>query len=162
MSAQVLEKVDIFSDLSPQQLEQIYALCKENVHFQGETIFSEGSPSTEFYVILEGEVAIRVNPDLISSEGHHQPGTIATLYPGQSFGEVALVDQGVRSASAICNSMICKTLVISRGDLMGLLESNAQMGFKIMMNLATDLCTKIRLSNLNLREGLLYIPHGVY
>ena len=162
MTAQILENVDIFSDLTPQQLEQIFILCKENVHFQGETIFSEGSPSTEFYVILEGEVAIQVNPNLISSHGHHPLGTIAMLYPGQSFGEVALVDQGLRSASAVCNSMICKTLTISREDLMGLMERDAQMGFTIMTNLATDLCTKIRLSNLNLREGMLYIPRGGY
>lgn len=159
-SAQILEKVDIFCDLTPVQLRKIFEICKEVVNFQGELIFAENSPSTEFYVILEGEVAIQVNPDLISSgKEHHQPGTIATLHPGQAFGEVALVDQGVRSASAVCNTMYCKTLAVRREDLMELLKNDPEMGYVIMTNLARELCLKIRLSNLNLREALLYTPH---
>ena len=158
-SAQLLEKVDIFCDLTPPQLEQVFAICKEVVFFQNELIFAENSPSTEFYVILEGEVAIQVDPALISATSVQQkPGTIAVLYPGQSFGEVALVDEGVRSASAICQSMYCKTLVISQQDLMQLLKKDYEIGFKVMTSLATDLCTKIRLSNLNLREAMLYLP----
>ncbi len=159
MSANILEKVEIFTELDQEQLKQIYALCKEVVYFQGELIFAENSPSTEFYIILEGEVAIQVNPSIIrDSKTDHKPGTIAVLFPGQSFGEVALVDQGLRSASAVCNSMYAKTLVIKREDFIALLKSDPQMGFVVMTNLATDLCTKIRLSNLNLREGLLYLP----
>ncbi|MFM8322581.1 MAG: cyclic nucleotide-binding domain-containing protein [Chloroflexota bacterium] len=160
MNAQVLEKVEIFADLSPSQLTQIYAICREAVFLQGEQIFAEESPSTEFYVILEGEVAIQVNPNIIRDSRAVQfaPGTIAVLFPGQSFGEVALVDQGLRSASAVCQSMFCKCLVIERQDLMALLKKDPRMGFAIMNNLATDLCTKIRLSNLNLREALLYLP----
>ena len=158
-SAQVLEKVDIFLDLTPEQLEQIFAICREVVFFQNELIFAESSPSNEFYVILEGEVAIQVDPALISATHILQkPGTIAVLYAGQSFGEIALVDQGVRSASAVCQSMYCKTLVINRLDLMGLLKKDYAIGFKVMTNLATDLCTKIRLSNFNLREAMLYLP----
>jgi len=159
MSANILEKVEIFTELDQEQLKQIYALCKEVVYFQGELIFAENSPSTEFYIIIEGEVAIQVNPGIIrDGKEDLKPGTIAVLFPGQSFGEVALVDQGLRSASAICNSMYAKTLVIKREDFITLLKSDPQMGFVVMTNLATDLCTKIRLSNLSLREGLLYLP----
>jgi CRP/FNR family transcriptional regulator, cyclic AMP receptor protein len=159
MTARILEKVEIFADLNQEQLKQIYALCREVVFFQGELIFAENSPSTEFYVILEGEVAIQVNPNIITDKkDEHKPGTIAVLFPGQSFGEVALVDQGLRSASAVCNSMYCKTLVIKREDFMSLFRSDPSMGYTVMTNLAADLCTKIRLSNLNLRAGLLYLP----
>ena len=140
-SAQNLEQVDIFFDLKTDQLQQIYEICKEVVYFQGELIFAETSPSTEFYVILEGEVAIQVDPNLISSgKEHHEPGTIAVLHPGQSFGEIALVDEGLRSASAVCNSMFCKALVIRREDLMNLLKKDPEMGFAVMQNLARDLC----------------------
>ena len=160
MSAQLLEQVDIFSDLNQEQLEQIFEICQEVVKYQGEMIFAEGSPSTEFYVILEGEVSIQVNPDLISnqSKARHQPGTIAVLHPGQSFGEIALVDQGLRSASAVCHTMLCKTLSVQREDLMNMLKKDSEMGLIVMSNLARELCFKIRQSNLNLREALLYLP----
>ncbi len=159
-NAQILEKVDIFYELSQDQLAQVFQICREVVYFQNELIFAENSPSTEFYVILEGEVAIQVNPDLVSSgKEHHQASTIATLLPGQAFGEIALVDQGLRSASAVCNTMYCKALVIQREDLMNLLKSDPDMGFIVMSNLARELCLKMRISNLNLREALLYLPH---
>jgi CRP/FNR family transcriptional regulator, cyclic AMP receptor protein len=163
MNPQILETVDLFSDLNPEQLAKVETLCKEAVYLQGEVIFSEGSPSEEFFVILEGEVAIQVNPDLISpSSQHHEPGIIAILYAGQTFGEVALVDQGMRSASALCHSAACKTLAINCHNFMKLLKEDPAMGLNIMTNLATDLCTRIRLSNLNLREGLLYLPRKQY
>jgi CRP/FNR family cyclic AMP-dependent transcriptional regulator len=157
--ASVLEKVEIFSDLNSERLARIYAICREVVYYQNEIIFAENSPSTEFYVILEGEVAIQVDPNLISKiSEHRQPGTIAILHPGLAFGEIALVDQGLRSASAVCHTMMCKALAIHREDLMKLLKEDSDMGFIVMSNLAAELCIKIRLSNLNLREALLYLP----
>jgi CRP-like cAMP-binding protein len=163
MNPQILEMVDLFSDLKPEQLARIDKLCKEAVYLQGETIFREGSPSEEFYIIIDGEVAIKVDPNLISAGSqHHEHGTIAVLYAGQSFGEVALVDQGLRSASAVCQSASCRTLVINCQDFMRLLKRDTVMGFVVMNNLAADLCTRIRLSNFNLREGLLYMPHKIY
>ena len=157
----ILERADIFSDLTPEQLDKICVVCQEVIFFQGELIFAENSPSTEFYVILEGEVAIEIDPDLISNhETDHPAGTVAILHPGQSFGEVALVDQGLRSASARCHSMTCKMVVVSREDLMDILKNDTEMGYTIMTNLARELCFKIRLSNFNLREALLYSPRG--
>lgn len=154
-NAQILEKADIFADLTLEQLEKILGICKEVFYYQCELIFAENSPSTEFYVILEGEVDIEVDLDMIiRAVNPHAPATINKLRPGQSFGEVALVDQGIRSASARCNSMLCQLLVIDREDLLALIQEDAQMGLIIMTNLARDLCLKIRLSTLNLREGL--------
>ena len=158
-SPQVLEQVDIFYDLDLNQLEKILEVSKEAIYFQDEQIFVENTPSTEFYVILEGEVAIQVDPGLVSgNQEQHPPRTIAVLYPGQSFGEVALVDEGLRSASAFCHSMVCKTLVIRRQDLVDLFKEDHEMGFIVMENLARELCLKVRQSNLNLRQALLYMP----
>jgi signal-transduction protein with cAMP-binding, CBS, and nucleotidyltransferase domain len=61
MSARILELVDIFSDLSPQQLEKIYNICSEETYTQGQVIFEERSPSKEIYIVIEGEVEILVN-----------------------------------------------------------------------------------------------------
>jgi CRP-like cAMP-binding protein len=153
----ILELVDIFADLSPEQLQKVYEICQEVVYMQGEMIFAENSPSTEFYVILSGEVAIQVNTEsILPGEMQYPPSTIAVLRKGQSFGEIALVDQGVRSASATCSTMTCKLLVINRSDFMALMQQDTEMGFKIMSNLAADLCFKIRQSNMNLRQALLY------
>jgi CRP-like cAMP-binding protein len=77
------------------------------------------------------------------------------LRRGQSFGEIALVDEGVRSATAKSNERNCKLLMITRGDFMRLLNEDLEMGFTVMQNVAADLCFKIRNTNLKVREALL-------
>ena len=151
---QLLSTVEIFADLNENQIEKIDQVCIDKTFRQGEIIFQENSPSKEFYIIVKGKVDIQISSDMIvSGEGKHEPRTIASLTRGQSFGEVALVDQGVRSASAIADSDLCKVLIISRDDFINLLKQDLEMGFIVMQNLAADLCFKIRSSNIMLREG---------
>ncbi len=152
----VLEQVDIFQDLTPDQLARIEEICREQNFTQGDVIFEENTPSREFYIIIDGEVEIQVDPDTISpGEEDHSPTTIAVLRRGQSFGEVAIVDPGVRSASARCGSETCKLLVIDRDDFLNLLTGDYQMGYIVMRNFAADLALKIRQTNLLVRESLL-------
>jgi len=152
----VLEQVDIFEELTAEQLALINDICSEQSYSQGEVIFEENSLSHEFCIIIEGEVEIQVDPDTIGSgEDEYQPSTIAVLRRGQSFGEVAIVDPGVRSASARCGSKSCKLLVIDRTEFLDLLTNDYQMGFVVMRNFAADLALKIRQTNLLVRESLM-------
>jgi len=156
-STYLLQQVDIFADLTLAQLELIAKICREAEHPPGQLIFEENSPSREFCVIMDGEVEIQVDPDTIdgNSEDDYAPSTIAVLRRGQSFGEVAIVDPGVRSASARCGSKVCKLLVVDREDFLKLLEADYQMGYVIMRNFAADLALKIRQTNLLVRESLM-------
>jgi CRP-like cAMP-binding protein len=156
-STYVLEQIDIFVDLTPQQLALIEKICREEKFKQGEVVFEENTPSRAFYIIMDGQVEIQVDPDTIRSSGddEYQPSTIAVLRRGQSFGEVAIVDPGVRSASARCGSETCKLLVIDREEFLTLLKSDYQMGYVVMRNFAADLALKIRQTNLLVRESLM-------
>ena len=154
--ATLLKQIDIFCDLSPAQLKMIADLCQERRCWAGETVFEENSSGSELYIIAQGEVEIRLNPAVISPEDTGgAPATIATLRRGQSFGEIALVDQGLRSASAVCAA---DTLlwVLPRRQLLDLCEANPPLGYQLMRNLAADLALKIRNTDLSIREQLLY------
>ena len=152
----VLEQVDIFEDLSPSQLDLVEKICKERSFNQGEVVFEENSPSREFYVITDGEVEIQIDPDTIGDgTDAYEPTTIAVLRRGQSFGEVAIIDPGVRSASARCGTETCRLLEINRDDFVSLLESDYQIGYIVMRNFAVDLSLKIRQTNLLVRESLM-------
>lgn len=152
----ILEQVDIFEDLSSNQLELIDNICTEKAYNQGEVIFEENSLSREFYIIVEGEVEIQVDPDTIGDgSDRYEPTTIATLRRGQSFGEVAIVDPGVRSASAKCGTETCRLLEINRADFLKLFEADYKMGYIVMRNFAADLSLKIRQTNLLVRESLM-------
>ena len=153
----VLEQVDLFEDLTHTQLKLIDQLCREKSYTKDQTIFEENSPSQEFLIIMEGEVEIQVDPDTIrqGKKNDYQPTTIAVLRRGQSFGEMAIVDPGVRSASAKCGSDTCRVLALDRVDFVKLLESDYEIGYVVMRNLAADLALKIRQTNLRVRESLM-------
>jgi CRP-like cAMP-binding protein len=161
-SLSTLQQVDIFYELTPEQLVQVAALCEDKRFGIGEVIFEENSASDELYIIVNGEVEILVDPALVSDRTGtpSRPTTIATLRRGQSFGEVALVDQGVRSASARSASHETHLLVIQHETLMRLCESDPVLGYRLMRNLASDLATKIRNTDLMIREELLYTQRG--
>ena len=84
---------------------------------------------------------------------------IATLRRGQSFGEIALVDKGLRSASACITQDNTRLLIIPRDKLIAVCEDYPELGYRLMYNLATDLAFKIRSADLRIREELLYGYH---
>ncbi len=154
----LLKQADIFFQFTPTQLALVANLCHEHSYNTGDTIFYEQSSSDELYVITQGEVDILINPSLVSRDPTDQAEliTIATLRRGQSFGEIALVDQGLRSATARAAHDNTSLLVIGSDDLKHLCETYPQLGYQLMYNLAADLSLKIRNTDLRIREELLY------
>ena len=155
-----LKQSDIFYQFTPTQLELVANLCREKVFQAGEIVFKENSTSKELYIIAQGEVDILIKPASLSLLGmlEEEEVPVATLRRGQNFGEVALVDEGLRSASARAAQKDTHLLVISRDKLIMLCETYPQLGYRLMYNLAADLALKIRNTDLRIREQLLYKP----
>ncbi len=152
----VLKQTDIFYEMTPTQIELIASICDERTFERNALVFAENTPGDELYIIVEGEVDIQVDPTIIGSDLQVGLQTIATLRRGQSFGEVALVDEGVRSAAARCTEHNTRLLVIPRANLMLLCDTYPQLGYRLMRNLAADLAMKIRNTDLQVREHLLW------
>lgn len=155
-----LKQSDIFYQFTPTQLEMVANLCKEVVFQAGEIVFKENSSSQELYIITQGEIEILINPALVGApdKNDRAGSVIATLRRGQSFGEIALVDEGLRSATARAAQKETRLLVISRERLIMLCETYPQLGYRLMYNFAADLAMKIRNTDLRIREQLLYKP----
>ena len=152
-----LKQSDIFYQFTPTQLELVANLCQEATYQKDDLIFRENSGSKELYIIVQGEVDIFVDPSLVGSiDATSENKTIATLRRGQSFGEIALVDEGLRSASACASQKDTRLLIISRDKLVMLCDTYPQLGYRLMYNLAADLAMKIRNTDLRIREQLLY------
>ncbi|MFN8530747.1 MAG: cyclic nucleotide-binding domain-containing protein [Anaerolineae bacterium] len=152
-----LRQADIFVDLTNTQLELIGSVCTEVSYSGSEVLFEENTPGTELYVIADGEVEIQVDPSVIGKGDESGALTIAILRRGQSFGEVALVDEGLRSARARATKTGARVLAIPREKLMLLCDSYPQLGYRLMRNLAADLAMKIRNTDLQMREYITWV-----
>jgi CRP/FNR family cyclic AMP-dependent transcriptional regulator len=153
-----LIETDLFYNLNQSQLKLIDSLCEELIFKKGEIVFSENTREGELYIVESGLVEILINPDLIapSDRKTNKPTAIALLRRGQSFGEIALVDEGIRSASAIAREDQTRLLKITRVKFLNLCSSNPELGYLVMYNLSVDLARKIRNADLQIREALLY------
>jgi CRP/FNR family cyclic AMP-dependent transcriptional regulator len=136
-----LKQAGIFQDMTPTQLQLIASISTERAYNAGDIVFEERSSGTELYVVARGAVAIQIQT---GQPAGHEPQTIAMLDAGQSFGEVALVDNGLRSARAMCSEDNTVLLVIMRDRLTKLCENYPALGYKLMRSLAADLAMKIR------------------
>lgn len=150
----VLKQADIFVELTSTQLELVASICEERVYQQGDLVFAENTPGDALFVIADGEIDIQLDPTMVGGSPSVGLQTIARLRRGQSFGEVALVDEGLRSAAARCAAHNTRLLVIPREKLMLLCDTYPQLGYRMMRNLAADLAMKIRHTDLQVREHL--------
>jgi CRP-like cAMP-binding protein len=139
--------------LSEEELAQVAALCYERVFQAGEIIVRQCEPTDELYIIESGSAEVE-----LSGNGRPTEQTVAarprariSLGQGQVFGEMALVDTGLRSATVRCSSNGTRVLVIRRHDLIGLCEQDTDIGYRVMRNLAADISFKLRHRNLSLR-----------
>jgi hypothetical protein len=124
-----LQRVQLFADLDRRHGEQIARLLKVRHFTNGETIIMEGSGGAAFFLIDSGEATV-------SSKGAH----LATLGPGQYFGELALIDGGPRSATVTAASdMVCYGLTF--WEFRPLVERNGAIGWKLLEALAKRLRT---------------------
>jgi CRP-like cAMP-binding protein len=93
----------------------------------GETIFEQGDPAEFMYGVVEGEVEIKL--------GNH---VLSTLGPDEVFGEMALVDQTPRSATAVAQTD-CKLAIIDHRRFLFLVQETPTFALQVMSTLADRL-----------------------
>jgi len=139
--ARQLAKFDLFNGLSEEQLLKIAKVCEPRHFNNGELILRENAPTRELYLILEGEVTVMVRSD----DPDIPP--IVTLGAGQVFGEIAMVDKGLRSAAVRCQHDNTRLLMLQDQAFLQLCAEDTLLGFLVMRNIAADLAFKLRHRN---------------
>src|SRR5438270_13863964 len=98
--AEILRRSSAFKFLSEEHFAALEPLLQEE-HFEfGDVIVRQGDPADSFYLLTHG----RARALKIKDDGQEIP--LGALKPGDSFGEAALADGGVRSASVRCSTAV--------------------------------------------------------
>jgi pyruvate,water dikinase len=126
---EVIERVPFFANMSPRDVEGIAALFKERRFAAGETVTKEGAGGAAFFVIESGEATVSIG-------GRPR----ATLTSGDYFGEVALIDEGARSATITADTeLVCYGLTY--WEFRPLVQHNATIAWNLLHTLAKRLRT---------------------
>ncbi len=131
-TAELLARVPLLADLEEGELERIAQVAIPRSFPKGARVFHEGDESDACYVIRDGEVRVT---------REHSDGraiALATLGPGELFGELAMLDGGTRSASVEALSDV-ELLALSAADMKGLFERNAEITTKLVVALTKRL-----------------------
>lgn len=143
---QVLQGVEFFQGLTEDEIEQLAAICTERHYNKDEIITRQGEPGNEMYIITSGFADV-VLGDRRSSSAR----VVVSLGSGQLIGEMAILDQGPRSATVIAKGEPTILQVIQREAFEKLCRENSNIGYIVMRNLAVDLSFKLRHHNLSER-----------
>ena len=133
----VLENIPIFENLSERELEKIARLTHERNYKKDEQIFKKLAPAEGMYVIINGAVEI-YDPETKNS--------YADLVSGDFFGELALLDDEPRSASALAKQE-SRLIGFFRTDLLTLIERSPELGNRVLLNLSRVLGERLRKTN---------------
>jgi CRP/FNR family cyclic AMP-dependent transcriptional regulator len=139
----LLGKQFLFAVLSPAEVERLLSFARTTRFRAGATIFSQGSPGDSLLAVLEGEVQITAP----SAEGREV--IFAIVEPGQTFGEVALLDGKDRTADAVARTD-CTLLVIDRRDFLPFLRDHPHVALRLL----PILCEQIRRMSEHVQDAL--------
>jgi CRP-like cAMP-binding protein len=143
-----LQEIPLFKSLSQRDLLNLTSIIHKRNYLAGEYIFYQGDPGIGLYIIRDGEVMINRESD----EGDKI--TLAVFQKGDFFGELALVDNDKRSASAVAQSDT-KLSVIFKPDLDEFIQKYPRKGIKILAGIAEITAMRLRILNedyFNLRK----------
>jgi CRP/FNR family cyclic AMP-dependent transcriptional regulator len=122
-----LRRVPLFSGLDKKELESLGKLIKEQQYGAGATIVKSGAGGHGLYIIKEGKVSVVRDGQIV-----------ATLGPGQFFGEISVLDGGPRTADVRADAdTVCLTLI--SWEVKPFLMDNASITYKMLLEMVKRL-----------------------
>jgi len=127
-SLEILSNVRLFKGLNKTLLRKLLAELFEKEYNAGEIIFSEGDSGKALYIVMSGSVKI------VKKTGSDDK-VLAPLGPGSYFGELALISETPRFASAVVEEKAV-LLIMYKSYFDNLIKGNSRISSRVLVNLA--------------------------
>lgn len=141
-----LSQVDLFNDLSLQQLDEVGSIISDKKYKKAELIFADGDDGIGFYIVISGRVKVyKVSPD-----GKEQ--IMHIFGPGQPFAEVPVFEGSRYPANAEAMEQ-CRLFFFPKKDFIKLIQANPSLAMNMLASLSQRLKQFSRLiESLSLKE----------
>ena len=126
-SVELLQRIPLFAELEPRELVRLSGSFKERTFDAGQPVATEGEGGVGFFVIESGEASVTVHGD---ERGR--------LGPGDYFGDVAMIDQGDRTATIKAESDL-RCYGLTFWDFRPIVESDARIAWPLLQAMAKRL-----------------------
>ena len=134
-------RLDLFSGLNETQVDTVKSMLERRVYSKEEVVFHEGDPGQQLFVIARGEASVRIRP-----AGATRDIRLVTFSAGTVFGEVALLDTEVRSATVQADEeLVC--YVLEQEVFQKLAETHPDIAVTLLRNLGRELSNRLRRAN---------------
>jgi CRP-like cAMP-binding protein len=143
--AETLQNIPLFRELSTKELKTLERVVHIRTYDAGEPVFVETEPGAGMYVIRSGRV------DIVLQYKSERQLLLAELEPGDFFGEMALLGDTTRSATAVARER-SELIGFFHPDLIDIINLHPSMGAKISLGLAKTLAERLRYTNSQLRD----------
>ncbi len=140
---QFLKNVYFFNSLSDGDIANIESVCLEKKFDEGAVIFQEGSLGDSFFIILDGTV------EIWKHYGDMEQDLLSVCGPGQSFGELAIIDDSPRSATVVARENV-RLLSITNDSFKKVISGSNPISLSIMRSITS----MIRRSNETFIENM--------
>jgi CRP-like cAMP-binding protein len=142
----MLRRVKALAELSDDQLRRFVRFMETQTVRQWAQIVKQGDPDDGMFLVLDGELRVRL---MITGK----ETILATLGPGECFGEIALFDQGPRSADVVANkdSILLK---ISSEAFDKLRREAPELSAPILFAISKTLAARIRADNKRIKDSV--------
>src|SRR5207245_2855585 len=128
----ILQKVPLFSQLAPVELERVAEITRERSYPRNSVILFEDDPGDALYIVATGQVKVV----LIGEDGREV--ILSVLGEGDFFGEMSLIDEEPRSAHVIAMED-SNLLVIRREDFQAILQQSPGIAMGLLRELSRRL-----------------------
>jgi CRP-like cAMP-binding protein len=127
--AEFLSRVPLFKSLSKRQLGRLSKVAHDHTFKEGENIVTQGETGVGLFVIVSGEASV------VHKQPDGETAVVNVLHPTDFFGELALLSEGVRTASVVATEDT-ECLGITRWNFLALAKQDGEMAVEIMEELA--------------------------
>ena len=134
-----LDQVQIFQGLNHEQLTKILEFCEEAQFEPGSKLFKQGEDAVYLWIVMEGQVDLRYDA---AGSSVSEANTISTIPEAGAFGWSSFTSPNKYRLSGVCADKPCKLIKVERKGLQQLFETDPDMGYAVITNVATVVGTR--------------------